>query len=305
MRIRTVARMGLSALAALVVLLSAVAAGYTQTDTQAAGQIYLPLIRQAPQRAAVDEASEETAEEVVDDLVDAAGRKIRPTIILVHGAWADATGWQEVIKRLQDKDYPVLAVQNPLTSLADDVATTKRLIDAESAKGPVIVVGHSYGGAVITGAAAGNPNVKALVYIAAFGPEVGEPIGALLGQYPTELGTILEPDAAGFVYLNRQRFREIFAADVSRSEAAVMAAAQKPANGHIFQESLTDAAWKTIPSWFMVAKEDKALSPAMERFYAQRMGATIVEIKSSHVPFISKPSEVVKLIEKAIKATMQ
>ncbi len=229
--------------------------------------------------------------------------KPKPRIVLVHGAWADATGWQELIPLLEREGYPVIAVQNPLTGLADDIATTKRLIDAESVKGPVIVVGHSYGGAVMTGAAAGNTNVKALVYIAAFGPAAGEPVGALLETYPTELGAILEFDAAHFAYLNRERFRDVFAADVNRTTARVMAATQKPAFGGIFAESFTAAAWETIPSWYMIAKDDKALSPAMERFYAERMGATIVEVKASHVVFISKPREVFKLIEKAAKAT--
>jgi pimeloyl-ACP methyl ester carboxylesterase len=226
----------------------------------------------------------------------------KPRIVLVHGAWADGTGWQQVIPLLEREGYPVIAVQNPLSSLVDDVATTKRVIDAEGAKGPVIAVGHSYGGAVITGAAAGSSQVKALVYIAAFAPAVGEPIGALLPTYPTELGLILEPDAAGFAYLNRERFRDVFAADVDRTSARVMAAAQKPAFGGIFGESLTAAAWETIPAWYMVAKEDKALSPDMERFFAGRMHAKTVEVKSSHVPFISRPNDVFKLIEKAAKA---
>lgn len=286
---RKFARMGFSALAALVVLLSVVASGYTQST----GQVFLPLIQQ--DQSVIASGHEE---EVTDILA-----KTRPTIVLVHGAWADGTGWQEVIKRLEREGYPVIAVQNPLTSLVDDVTTTKRVLDAQT--GPVIVVGHSYGGAVMTGAAAGNPNVKALVYIAAFGPAVGEPIGAKLGDFPTELGSIFEFDAAHFVYLGRARFREIFAADVDRATAGAMAAAQKPAFIGIFEESLTAAAWETIPSWFMVAKDDKALSPDMERFFAKRMGATIVEIKSSHVPFISQPDEVVKLIKQAARATVQ
>jgi pimeloyl-ACP methyl ester carboxylesterase len=148
----------------------------------------------------------------------------KPRIVLVHGAWADGTGWQHVIPLLEDDGYIVTAVQNPLSSLADDVATTKRLIDAETLLGPVIAVGHSYGGAVITGAAAGNPNVKALVYLAAFAPEVNEPIGALLPTYPTDLGASLVADAAGFAYIDRAKFRKIFAKDMDRTEARVMAA---------------------------------------------------------------------------------
>ncbi|HEX5690020.1 MAG TPA: alpha/beta hydrolase, partial [Roseiflexaceae bacterium] len=231
------------------------------------------------------------------------GAEPKARIVLVHGAWADGTGWQHVIPRLEKDGYYVIAVQNPLTSLVDDVATTKRVIDAEAAKGPVIAVGHSYGGAVITGAAAGNANVKALVYIAAFAPDVGEKLGELLAHYPTELGAALDFDAAGFGYINRAKFHDVFAGDVDDTEARVMAVAQKPAFGGIFGEALAEVAWKTIPSWYMVAKNDRALSPDMERFLAQRMNAKTVEIKSSHVPFISKPEAVANLIEKAARAT--
>lgn len=281
------ARIGFSSLAALVLLLSVAGSGHSQSGSQ----VYLPVVQQQEESVAASGHKQPA--------------KPLPTIVLVHGAWADGTGWQEVIPRLERAGYKVTAVQNPLTSLVDDVATTKRVIDAESELGPVIAVGHSYGGAVITGAAAGNPNVKALVYIAAFAPEIGEPIGALLGQFPTELGEILVEDAAHFVYLDRARFREVFAQDVDRTTARVMAAAQKPAFGGIFAESLSEAAWKTIPSWYMVATEDRALSPDMQRFLAQRMNATTVEVKASHVPFISRPQEVFKLIEKAAKATAE
>src|SRR3954465_2356999 len=140
----------------------------------------------------------------------------KPVIVLVHGAFADATGWQRVIAILERDGYTVVAVQNSLASLAGDVETTKRFIEAQP--GSVVAVGHSYGGAVITGAAAGNPNVKALVYLAAFGPEVGEPVGAYLEQYPSLLGTGLAPDAAGFVYIDREKFKEIFAKDVDDTE---------------------------------------------------------------------------------------
>jgi pimeloyl-ACP methyl ester carboxylesterase len=225
----------------------------------------------------------------------------KPNIVLVHGAWADGTGWQHVIPLLEDDGYIVTAVQNPLTSFADDIATTKRVIDAEAKKGPVVVVAHSYGGAVITGAA-DNANVKALVYVAAFAPEANEPIGALLGQFPpTPLGEAFIPDTAGFVYIDRAKFRAIFAADVDRTEARVMAAAQKPAAGAIFGQSAPIAAWKTIPSWYIVAKQDQTIHPDMERFFAKRMGATTTELNSSHVPFISQPEAVVKVIKKAAR----
>lgn len=221
----------------------------------------------------------------------------KPAIVLVHGAFADGSSWQHVIPLLEKDGYTVIAVQNPLSSLDDDIATTKRVIDAQ--KGMVVVVGHSYGGAVITGAAAGNANVKALVYIAAFAPEVGEPIGAFGEKYPAPLGAALRPDAAGFLYVDRTMFRDVFCKDVKLSESRVMAATQKPIIGSAFGASVAAAAWKTIPSWYLVAQEDRAINPDLERFYAKRMGATTREVKSSHVPFISRPNVVAKLIEEA------
>jgi pimeloyl-ACP methyl ester carboxylesterase len=224
----------------------------------------------------------------------------KPTIVLVHGAFADGTGWQRVIPILERDGYTVLAVQNPLTSLATDVATTKRLIDAQ--RGPVVVVGHSYGGAVITGAAAGNANVKALVYVAAFAPDAREPIGAFNEKYPSDLGTALRPDAAGFLYIDRARFRALFAADLSETEASVMSAAQKPIIGSAFAASVERPAWRSIPSWYVVAQEDRAINPDLERFYAKRMGAKTTEIKASHVVFISHAQEVARVIEQAASA---
>jgi pimeloyl-ACP methyl ester carboxylesterase len=223
----------------------------------------------------------------------------KPTIVLVHGAFADATSWQHVIPILERDGYNVIAVQNALASLAGDVETTKRVIDAQT--GPVVVVGHSYGGAVITGAAAGNSNVKALVYIAAFAPEPGEAIGAYGDKYPAPLNATLKPDAAGFLYIDRARFREVFCADLPATEASVMAATQKPVIGSAFGASVDQAAWKTIPSWYLVTQDDRAINPDLERFYAKRIGAKTSEIKSSHVPFISHPAEVARLIEQAAR----
>ena len=225
-----------------------------------------------------------------------------PNIVLVHGAWADASGWQKVILHLDSAGYPVIAVQNPLTSLSDDVATTKRVIDAQT--GPTIVVAHSYGGAVITGAAAGNSNVKALVYIAAFAPEAGESFPKLLNQYPNELSTAFVPDSAGFLYLKRSMFHDIFCRDVDSKTALVMAVTQKPLSSGIFEQTLENAAWKTIPSWFMVATEDQVIHPDLERFFAKRMNARTTEIRSSHVAFISHSSEVFKMIEDAARTTV-
>jgi pimeloyl-ACP methyl ester carboxylesterase len=227
----------------------------------------------------------------------------KTTIVLVHGAFADGTGWQRVIPILERNGYAVIAVQNPLTSLAGDVQTTKRVIDAQ--KGPVVAVGHSYGGAVITGAAAGNANVKALVYIAAFAPDAGEPIGAHNEKYPAPLGSALRPDSAGFLYIDRAQFRDLFASDVSATEASVMAAAQKPIIGSAFAASVEQAAWRTTPSWYLVTQEDRAINPELQRFYAKRIGAKTTEIKASHVPFISRPQQVARLIEQAASAAVK
>ena len=222
----------------------------------------------------------------------------KPSIVLVHGAFADATGWQKVISLLEKKGYPVVAVQNPLITLAGDVATTKRMLAIQ--KGDVVLVGHSYGGAVISGAGAGSPNVKALVYVAAFAPDDGENLGALIESVPpSDLGPSLVPDSAGFLYIDRDKFRPVFAADVTEEESFVMAATQKPISGKIFGETAVGAAWKTIPSWYAVSAGDHAINPDLERFFAKRMKAKTTELKASHVSFVSQPAEVVKIIEEA------
>jgi pimeloyl-ACP methyl ester carboxylesterase len=225
----------------------------------------------------------------------------KPTIVLVHGAFADGTGWQRVIPILQRRGYTVVAAQNALNSLSDDVATTKRLIQAQT--GPVVLVGHSYGGAIITGAGAGESNVSALVYIAAFAPDGGEPIGAFNATYPSDLGTSLLVDAAGYGTIDRAKFRDVFAADVSPSDARVMAATQKPASVSVFAASNPVAAWRTIPAWYLVSRQDRAISPDLERFFAKRMGAHTEEVNASHVAFISRPNEVVRMIEDAARST--
>jgi pimeloyl-ACP methyl ester carboxylesterase len=224
----------------------------------------------------------------------------KPSIVLVHGAFADASSWRDVIPLLQRDGYSVTAVQNPLASLTGDVETTKRVIAAQP--GAVVVVGHSYGGAVITEAAAGNPNVKALVYVAAFAPEVNEAIGAFGEKYPNALGAGLRPDAAGFLYIDRAQFRDLFAADVPESETRVLAATQKPVIGSVFGASVSQAAWKTVPTWYLVTQDDHAIAPELQRLYARRMGATTLEVKSSHVPFVSHPREVARFIEQAAGA---
>jgi pimeloyl-ACP methyl ester carboxylesterase len=215
--------------------------------------------------------------------------------------FADATGWQKVILLLKKKGFPVVAVQNPLISIADDVATTKRMI--ESQKGDVILVGHSYGGVVISGAGADNPKVKALVYVAAFAPDAGEKVGELIAKFPASLlGTALVPDSAGFLYIDREKFHEVFAKDVPEEEAFVMAATQKPIAAASFGEPATAAAWKTIPSWYLVSSQDHAINPDLERFFAKRMKATTTELDASHVSFISQPEKIVSAIEAAAVA---
>jgi pimeloyl-ACP methyl ester carboxylesterase len=223
------------------------------------------------------------------------------SVVLVLGAFADASSWRKVIPLLEKDGFTVTAVQIPLNSLADDVATTKRVIDAQ--KDDVILVGHSYGGAVITDAAAGNTKVKGLVYVAAFAPDEGEALGGLIERFsPSPLGTALVPDSAGFLYIDRTKFLNVFANDLPKDEAALLAATQKPIAGAIFGEGVKAAAWKTIPSWYVVSTQDNAINPDLERFMAKRIGAQTKEIKASHVSFISNPAEVAKLVEAAAAA---
>jgi len=228
----------------------------------------------------------------------------KPAIVLVHGAFADASGWSRVIPILQRDGYFVTAVQIPLTSLSDDVATAKRVVDSQ--KGPVVLVGHSYGGAVITGAAAGSPNVKALVYLAAFAPEGGEALGAPGAKFAQPpLNSALVPDSAGFLYIDRAKFHDAFCKDLPEAEARVMAATQKPLSGSVFEASVSAAAWKTVPSWYVVSSQDRAINPELERFYAKRIGATTSEIAASHVAFLSHPREAAKVIEEAARAAQR
>jgi pimeloyl-ACP methyl ester carboxylesterase len=231
------------------------------------------------------------------------GDNSKVSVVLVHGAFADASSWRRVIPILEKDGFTVTAVQNPLKSLADDVATTKRVVDAQ--KENVILVGHSYGGAIITDAAAGNSKVKGLVYVAAFAPDAGEALGGLIERFsPSPLATALVADSAGFLYIDRSKFQEVFANDLTKDEAALLAATQKPIAGAIFGESLKAAAWKTIPSWYVVSTQDNAINPDLERFMVKRIEAEAKEIKASHVSFISNPAEVAKVVEAATAAAM-
>ena len=222
----------------------------------------------------------------------------KPSIVLVHGAFSDGCSWKKIIPILEEEGFTVTAVQNPLRSLAEDVATTKRGIEAQ--KGDVVLVGHSYGGSVITDAAAGNDKVKALVYVAAFAPEAGETVGGLIGKFPpADLGTALAPDSASFLYIDRTKFHHVFAEDIPEWEASIMAAAQKPIAASAFGESTTSATWKTVPSWYVVTTLDHAVNPELQRFMAKRIGAQITELKASHVPFLSQPEEISRVIKAA------
>jgi len=221
------------------------------------------------------------------------------TVVLVHGAFADGSSWGNVIPLLEKHGFKVIAVQNPLTSFADDVATTRRVIDAES--GSVILVGHSYGGAVITTAALDRKNVSALVYIAAFGPDEGENLQTLLKEYPSKISSALVPDAAGFLYIDRNRFAEVFAADVTETVLSIMSATQKPINSQTFGQKYDTPAWKTIPSWYLVATEDRMIPPPAQRAMAERAGAVVTETPASHAVYVSKPDAVSDLIEQAAR----
>jgi pimeloyl-ACP methyl ester carboxylesterase len=281
-------RIAMSPITALVLLAVAVAASGAQAVTASELREKKPMLAVPAQQG-----------QALDRMTVA----VKPTIVLVHGAFADGSSWKDVVPLLQRDGYKVIAVQNSLAMLAEDVATTKRVIDAETSQGrTVVAVGHSYGGAVISGAAAGNPSVRALVFIAAFAPDAGEPVGALNDRYPSDLAASLIPDAAGFLYIDIAKYHNVFAGDLAVQQTRVMAVAQKPVHGSILKQSVPAAAWRTIPSWYLVAQDDRAISPELERFYAKRMNAKTSEIKSSHLPFISHPQVVALLIGEAASA---
>src|SRR5438876_4404083 len=224
-----------------------------------------------------------------------------PNIVLVHGAWADGSSWSAVIQRLQADGYSVTAPQFPLTRLADDVARLRQVLARQD--GPTLVAGHSYGGQIITALGTDAPNVVGLVYIAAFGLDEGESIGALLAQGPpTPALAHLDVDEQGFAWLPEDDFVNHFAADVDPVKARVMYAVQQPLAGSALEEVMGVPAWKSHPCWFMVADGDQAIPPDAERQFAARMGATTVEIPANHLPMVSRPEEVADLIEKAAEA---
>lgn len=221
-------------------------------------------------------------------------------IVLVHGAFADGSSWGNVIPILQAEGYNVVAVQNPLTSLADDVAATRRAIAA--ADGPVILAGHSWGGAVIT-EAGNDPKVVGLVYVAAFGPDAGETLTGLgKGQPPTPALQRLIVDKEGFGRLSDEAVLKFFVQDLPRAQAQVIAATQGPTHVSLFDTKITNAAWHDRPSWYVVAKRDGTISPDAERFFAQRMHAATTELDSDHVAMLSKPKDVAAVIVTAARA---
>ena len=227
----------------------------------------------------------------------------RPNIVLVHGAWADGSSWAAVIEQLQARGYKVTAPQFPLTSLKDDVARLRHVLSLQD--GPTIVAGHSYGGQILTALGTDAPNVVALVYIAAFGLDEGESLGALLSQGPPTPALVHKfVDRRGFIWLAEEDFVNHFAADVDRVRAEVMYAVQQPLAATTFDDVMGVPAWKSLPTWYLVATDDEAIPPDAERLFAKRMQATVVEIPSSHVPMVSHPDDVVRLAEAAAEAVI-
>lgn len=223
------------------------------------------------------------------------------SIVLVHGGFVDGSGWEGVHRILTGKGYNVTVVQNPTISLADDVAFTRRAIAAQD--GPVVLVGHSYGGVVIT-EAGNDPKVKALAYIAAFVPDAGESVSSLIANPPpgAPVPPILPP-RDGFLFLDRDRFAAAFGADVAPGQAAFMADSQVPWGLEALNGAVREPAWKTRPSYYLVAADDRMIPPPAQRMMAQRAGATTVESAGSHSVYISQPEAVVALIEQAAEAT--
>jgi len=221
------------------------------------------------------------------------------TIVLVHGGFVDGSGWEEVYKILKKDGYTVSIVQNPTISHADDVAVTKRVIATH--KGPVILVGHSYGGAVIT-EAGNDPKVVGLVYITAFAPDKGESVSSLIQNPPpgAPVPPILPPQD-GFLFLDKTKFYASFAADVGADKAAFMADSQVPWGVDALSGKISEPAWKTKPSWYLVVTEDKMIPPPAQRFMSKRAGSTVVEVAGSHAIYVSQPDAVAKLINTAAK----
>ncbi|MFI5893431.1 alpha/beta fold hydrolase [Actinoplanes sp. NPDC051513] len=240
------------------------------------------------------------------------GHGAKPTVVLVHGAWADASGWNGVVKRLQDDGYPVAAIPNELRSLSGDAANVRAYL--QTIPGPIVLVGHSYGGAVITNAATGLPNVRALVYIDAFAPDQGEdatslagPDSALSVPDPTTVFTLipptLPPTPATDLYLKTPTFLTSFANGIPARDARILAATQRPATIGALGEPSGVPAWKTIRSWYLIGTKDLIIPPSVERTMGQRAGSDISYFDAGHLGLISDPQSVTRVIERAVKAT--
>jgi pimeloyl-ACP methyl ester carboxylesterase len=222
-------------------------------------------------------------------------------VVLVHGAFVDGSGWAGVYRILKQQGYQVTIVQNPTVSLADDVAVTRRAIDAQS--GPVILVGHSYGGAVIS-EAGNHPKVAGLVYVAAYAPDKGESLQTLIaGVPPGSVPPPILPPQDGFLSLDREKFAAAFAADVNEDQAAFMGASQVPCGVQAVGSAVTTPAWREKPSFYLVTKSDKMIPPPQQRQMARRAGSTVTEVEASHAVMISKPDVVASIIEQAAAST--
>ena len=232
----------------------------------------------------------------------------KPTVVLVHGAFADSSSWNGVVKILEKDGYPVIAAANPLRTLKGDAQSVADVL--AGIKSPVVLVGHSYGGPVISEAAYGNANVKALVYVAALAPEAGETVAGLAGKFPgSTLGPTLAPpvalkDGGKDLYIQQDKFHDQFAADVPNADAKLMAATQRPVTEAALNEAASEPAWKTIPSWFVYGDKDKNIPPQAMAFMAERAHAqkTLVVKGASHVVMVSNPKTVASLIESAATA---
>jgi len=224
----------------------------------------------------------------------------RPAIVLVHGGFVDGSGWESVYTILRKDGYTVRVVQNPTISLAGDVAVTRRVVNA--LEGPVILVGHSYGGAVIT-EAGNDPKVAGLVYIAAFAPDKGESVSSLIKDPPpgAPVPPILPPQD-GFLLLDQTKFAASFAGDVDAETAAFMAESQVPWGVDALGGSISEAAWRTKPSWYLVTTDDRMIPPPAQRFMATRAGSSVVEVAGSHAIYVSQPGAVATLIATAAES---
>jgi pimeloyl-ACP methyl ester carboxylesterase len=236
------------------------------------------------------------AASLLSTLAKAQGAPAVRNVVLVHGAYADGSSWFDVIGHLQAAGLNATAVQNPLTSLTDDVAATKRILDLQD--GPTVLVGHSFAGTIISEAGV-HPKVSALVYVAARAPDAGEDYPALAAKFPRPPASDGLVTVNGFAHLNEEAFLKYFAGDVDPVKARVLYAVQGPVSATLFAGRTTVAAWRSKPTWYQISKDDKTISPELQHFMANRMKAKTIELASSHVSLISHPKEIADLIVEA------